>query len=76
MAKWKNGSQAQLDNAKDDARKIPKKTFFTSKYGDTCGMKVYRIDSQHNSYAEVMMFNENGDFDFHDSNDLEPINEN
>jgi len=73
---WQNGTQAQLDNAKDDARKIPKKTYFMSKYGDTDGTKVYRVDNEYNSADEVMMSNANFECDFHAAFDLEPINEN
>ena len=30
---WQNGTQAQLDAAKDDARLIPKKTYFIGPHG-------------------------------------------
>jgi len=74
--KWQNGTQSQLDNAKEDARKIPKKTYFWSKYGDTDATKVYRVDNEYNSSGEVLMSNLNFNCDFHSAYDLEPINEN
>jgi len=73
--KWQNGTQQMLDAAKDDARLIPKKTYFLSKYGATNGLKVYRIDSQWNESKQVMMFENNGEFDYHNASDLEPIND-
>lgn len=74
--KWQNGTQAQLDAAKDDARLIPKKAYFKSKYGKTVGKIVYVIDNKHNERANVLMF-ASTDFsaDFHNASDLEPIND-
>jgi len=75
--KWQNGTQSQLDNAKDDARKIPKKTFFMSMYGETKGMVVYRIDAIGNDSGDVLMFNfGTGVSQFMTASELEPINEN
>jgi len=73
--KWKTGTQAQLYAAKDDARLIPKKTYFISLYGATRGLVVSRIDSPHNRRSSVMMWEANGEFDFHCAEDLEPIND-
>lgn len=71
--KWQNGSQEQLDAAKDDARLIPKKTYFRSK---SLHEVVYRIDCQWNDEYGVRMFCQyNGTFEFHAAQDLEPINE-
>ena len=73
--KWQNGTQAQLDAAKDDARLIPKKTYFKSCYGLTRGLIVHRIDAEQNTSINVLMFEYDGQFDFHNASDLEPIND-
>ena len=74
--KWQNGTQEQLEAAKDDARLIPKKTYFRSKYGETSGMIVYKIDAIGNDAADVLMFNfGTGVSQFMTANELEPINE-
>lgn len=48
--KWQNGTQAQLDAAKDDARLIPKKTFFRFQ-----GWFVHRGTSPADSIERVLM---------------------
>lgn len=71
MTKYKRGTQADLDAAKDDARLIPKKTYFM------CDSKlVYRIDSPDNDkYYVCMFYAEHGSITFCDARDLEPVNE-
>lgn len=71
---WQNGTQEDLDNAKGNALKIPKKTYFLSKYGDTAGMVVYRIDAIGNDSADVLMYNFGMDrSQFMTAEELEPI---
>ena len=72
--KWQNGTQSQLDAAKDDARLIPKKTYFYSNYGETKGMIVYKIDSNANDQSDVLMFNfGTGVNQFMCAEELEPV---
>jgi hypothetical protein len=73
--KWQNGTQSQLDAAKDDARLIPKKTYFRSKYGETEGLKVYRVDSPYNDRYDMYMMTTNDECDYHNASGLEPIND-
>lgn len=74
--KWQNGTQAQLDAAKDDARLIPKKTYFMAIRGDARGLKVFKIDNPYNDYESVAMMNaDNGQWDFYWTEVLEPIND-
>ena len=71
--KWQNGTQEDLDFAKDDARLIPKKTFFMS---TLYGSIVYRIDSVNNDRDSILMFSTNNvTACFHSSDCLEPIKE-
>lgn len=49
--KWQNGTKAQLDSAKDDARLIPKKTYFRHKEGYI----YHRIPCEENCFASVLM---------------------
>lgn len=74
--KWKNGSKGQLDAAKDDARLIPKKTYFRAKHGELAGMIVYRIDSIGDDSSDVLMYNFGVDrSQYMTATELEPINE-
>lgn len=49
--KWQNGTQAQLDAAKDDARLIPKKAYFLHKEG----YFLTRADCEENDATQVLM---------------------
>lgn len=74
--KYAKGTQAQLDAASDYARLIPKKTYFRSKYGNTIGQVVFKIDNPLNDQDSVRMFsNSSTSSDFHCHEDLEPIND-
>lgn len=53
--KWQNGTQAQLDAARDDARLIPKKTYFRSTKCEMRGMVCYRADYHLNDRDSVLM---------------------
>jgi len=71
--KWQNGTQEQLDAAKDDARLIPKKTYFCRPNRD---YKFYRVDSPGNDAHSVMMIEDGGYCaSFCRADELEPIND-
>lgn len=71
---WQNGTQEDLDKAKGNALKIPKKTYFKSLYGDTKGMKVYRVSNQENCSISILMCTCFGSYcDYHSAEQLEPI---
>ena len=50
--KYKKGTQAMLDAAKDDARLIPKKTYFRHK---EAGYWWCRADCEENDATQVLM---------------------
>lgn len=69
--KYPNGTQAQLDAAKDDAMLIPEKTMFSYR-----NRGVHRIDHEMNDSGSVFfLYPESDDADFHFAEDLEPIHE-
>ena len=74
--KWQNGTQEQLDAAMDNAKLIPKKTYFMSARGCTCDKVVYRIDNESNDELSVMMLaNADCSADFHAAEDLVVISD-
>jgi len=79
--KWQNGTQAQLNAAKYDARLIPKKTYFRSKISIMGVATCYVIQCEENDNESVLMMEiiESGDVMsrcwFHTAKDLEPIND-
>lgn len=74
--KWQNGTQEQLDAAMENAKLIPKKTYFMSKYGTTKGKVVYRIDHFLNDNSSVYMFcDQDQSCDFHGAYCLGVIDE-
>lgn len=73
---WQNGTQEQLDAAMDNAKLIPKKTYFLSNYGKTKGKVVYRVDNQLNDSSGVyMLANSDCSVDFHAAEDLVVISD-
>lgn len=55
----------------DNAKLIPKKTYFLSNYGATKGKVVYRIDNEFNDRHSVyMLANYDCSVDFHAASDL------
>lgn len=71
--KYPNGTQAQLDAARDDAMLIPMRTRFLNRDG----LPVHRADSEHDDARSVHFVFAQADDDARDldATDLEPIND-